>query len=369
MKELIRLYKKFNRYYADNFSKDVRSWLGVSELSLSSKKIKRIYRTFYRDTFVEFSQFVRDLIYSKTPFDFIKETNKESWDLWYYLSFLKSQDLVSIKNGKVIADKSLKEKFIPRYSSKEILAKLRKKFGRFDPIFPTLTLIKRISNQQFTFKPKLDQLPISIESAVNLIETIFRYYPFPNGFLFVGDDDFISLLSMIIEPRFSPIVSDLDEDILSVINRINQKIKTVKRDFTKRKKVKGKILGFCTNPPYTEDGVKSFVKFGLIHFTALGGRGFLEFGNESIGRRLLFLQQFFTRNNLEVTEIIKGKINYPFMLMHPEDEIVYKKLAKLFDKKTIKNNYMLGADIYVLTYIPWHVKRIELKGKKIYSYI
>ena len=368
MKELIRLYKKFNRYYGENFSEDVKSWLGVSELKLSNRIIKKVYRTFYRHTFIEFCKYVRDLVYSKNPFNFIKETNKENWDLWYYLSFLKSEGLIKIKNNQVVPEESLKQKFVRRYSEREVLIKL-KKIGKIDEKQPTFKLIKKLSKHKFRFKPKLDQLPISIESAANLIATIFKYYPLYDNFLFVGDDDFISLLIIAVEPKFSPVVSDLDEEILKTIQDIDERIKTVKRDFSKRRKIEGKFLGFCTNPPYTEDGIETFVKFGMMHFDELGGRIFLEFGNESIGRRLLFLQQFFTKNNLEITEVIKGKINYPFMVMHPEDKIIYDKLSRFFDKEKIKNNYMLGADIYVLTYIPWCVKRIKLKGKKIYSYI
>jgi predicted methyltransferase len=129
------------------------------------------------------------------------------------------------------------------------------------------------------------------------------------------------------------------------------------------------ILGFCTNPPYNEEGIKTFLRYGLLHFDSLGGRVFLEFGDEAIGRKLLLLQRFFTRNNLEITDIVKGVINYPFMLMHPEDHIIREKLMNFFSKELIESGYMIGADIYVLTYIPWKVGRISIKGLKIYTYL
>jgi len=367
--DLVRLYEEFTKFHEDNFSKDVKSWLGVSELELSDEYIRKIYNMFYRHTFIEFYNNVRDIIYLENPFDFIRETNKESWDLWYYISFMTSEDLISIKGNRVEADPKLKSVLTPRYSENDVLRRLRRRVEIDDLYRPTYSLIRKLVKGEVEFKPYLDQMPISIESAITLISTIFKYYPFYDGFLFLGDDDFISILIKIVEPRFKPIVADLDERILGIIKSIDETVEVVRRDFRRRRKVDKEILGFCTNPPYNEKGIKTFLRYGLLHFNDLGGRVFLEFGDEAIGRRQLFLQRFFTRNNLEITEVVKGKINYPFILMHPEDYIVYKMLMNFFDKELIESSYMIGADIYVLTYIPWKVHRIDIKGMEIYTYL
>lgn len=364
MRDLLRLYKKFNKFCCEEFSEDVESWLGVSELELSKETIEKIYNTFHKESFIQFCTNVRDLLYAKNPFEFITSNATEIWDFWCYLSFLVSEGLAEIKNRRIVADEALKEKFIPRYSEKEILYKLYRKFGKVDLTLPTTQLVKK----DFKLKPKLDQLPISIESAVSLIAAIFKYYPLPHGFLFVGDDDFISVISSAIEPKFLPMVADLDEDVLQVAKEKNEKILTFRTNFEKKKSIGKKILGFCTNPPYTEKGVKTFLTFGMLNFGKLGGRVFLQLGDEAIGRKLLLLQEFFVKNNLEVTEIARGKIRYPFMMIHEESRIVFKRLLKFFDEEAIKKNYMLGADLYVLTYIPWQVKHIKTKSK-LYSYI
>jgi hypothetical protein len=367
--DLVKLYEEFIEFHEDNFSEDVRSWLGVSELEISEEDIRRLFKMFYRNTFIEFCNYVRDIIYLKNPFDFIKETNKESWDLWYYISYLASRDLISIKNGKIYAAEELKSNLAPRYSRDEILRRLMSKVEIDDLHRPTSDLIKRLVKGGIEFKPHLDQMPISIESAITLISTIFRYYPFYDRFLFLGDDDFISVLIRLIEPSFKPIVVDLDERILNIIKDVDGDIEVAKRDFRREKRLDKEILGFCTNPPYNEEGIKTFLRYGLLHFDSLGGRVFLEFGDEAIGRKLLLLQRFFTRNNLEITDIVKGVINYPFMLMHPEDHIIREKLMNFFSKELIESGYMIGADIYVLTYIPWKVGRISIKGLKIYTYL
>ena len=324
---------------------------------------------FYRHTFIEFYNNVRDIIYLRNPFNFIKETNKESWDLWYYISFLATNDLISIKENRIKADEELENILVPRYSEEYVLKKIVEKVEIDDLHRPTSSLIEKLAEERFEFKPYLDQLPISIESAVTLISTIFRYYPFYDKFLFLGDDDFISILIKIVEPRFKPIVIDLDERILEIIKSIDEDIEVARRDFRKKKKLDKEILGFCTNPPYNEKGIKTFLRYGLLNLDSLGGRIFLEFGDEAIGRKQLLLQKFFTRNNLEITDLVKGKINYPFMLMHPEDHVIHEMLMKFFDKELIESSYMIGADIYVLTYIPWKVRSLGVRGSKIYTYL
>jgi len=367
LRKLIKIYRKFTKYHRENFTNDVRKWFGTEKVKVEDNFLKKIYNLFYRPTFLEFFTAVRNLVYWKDPLDSMKRNSKDSWDAWYYTSFLISEDLVTIKNGKII-DSAFEGMFLPPYRRDEIIREIGLKAS--DLSQPTFKFIEKITGIKIGFKPRLDQLPISMDSAVNLIETIFRYYPFFNSFLFIGDDDFISVLTTFVDSRFKPSVVDADKELISLINQCNPEIKTEKKDIRKGLRFSFKILGFCTNPPYTELGVKMFVKAGISNFSSLGGRVFLEVGEESIkSARMLDLQRWFSEHRLKVLEIKTGAIYYPFTIMHEEDKIIYRRLSKLIPENSIRKSSMLSASLYVFDYIPWKVKPLRVKGADIYTYI
>ena len=95
---------------------------------------------------------------------------------------------------------------------------------------------------------------------------------------------------------------------------------------------------------------------------------FLEIGDEAIGHRFLFLQEFFAKENLLIREVLANKIYYPYVSLHKEDKVISERLFKIIDKKFVENSPKLGASLYIFDYIPFPVKKVKFK-KSIYSYL
>jgi len=355
-------HKKFLDYYFNEHIKDVKSWLGVPELNISEKLIRKFTKMYYSFTFVEFWNKVRLFISLKKPMKIFEiDETIDTWFVWYVLSFLENENLIKIKDGKVVDNADLKKYFIPILPEREIIKKLKK---------PKLNQpIYKIFGKKFNFKPKLDQLPISIGSAVKVISRITRYYPFYDGFLFLGDDDFLSLLLSKVIPEMKLTAADYDAEVLDLIKRNNENIKTVRVDFRKKKKIKGEFFGFITNPPYTEEGAKTFLDFGINQLSEFGGRVFLEIGDEAILHRRINLMKFFAKKNLEIIELNRGIIKYPKMMIHGEDKIVDEKMKKMLGPKHLGKSFMLTADLYVMNLVPWKILEIKKPKNIIYSYI
>ncbi len=84
---------------------------------------------------------------------------------------------------------------------------------------------------------------------------------------------------------------------------------------------------------------------------------------------MLFLQKYFSEKNLTTSEVITGKISYPYLFIHSEeDKITFEKMKNHFSEDRIKKSKRLGADLWVFDYIPFKVKKIKLNNS-IYSYL
>ena len=199
-----------------------------------------------------------------------------------------------------------------------------------------------------------------------------EYLPLTKKFLFVGDDDFVSVILGLASPDIESTVVDVDEQLLNCLNllsfKFNLKIKTQKIDIQKEKFLGEKFIGFLTNPAYTEEGAKEFLKFGISQLGEDGGFCFLEIGDEAIGNRFLFLQDFFVKKNLIIKELISNKICYPWFLIQKEDKLIYERLRAMLDEKVIKKSPKLSASLYIFDYLPFKVKKLKLKTP-IYSYL
>jgi len=372
-KFLKNLYKKFLKFDRNYFICDAKIWVGVGELKLNKKILKEFYENYKKPPFLEFLSYVKDIIYSRNVFDFIVKKSEEDWNLWYYLKFLEKEKIIKIKkNGKAsLVKKEIKE-IIPRpQNSKEIKRKIEIKLKlKIRDKGPVVNLFKEF--QAFKIKGKWDQMPISTESAFFVVEKILRYLPKNKKFLFVGDDDFISIILSLVEPKIESLVIDADEELLSCIDglalRFNLKIKTRKVDIRKQKFLGEKFVGFLANPMYTTAGVKEFVRFGKNQLGKDGGIVFLEVGEGTIGNRFLFLQDFFTKNNLVIEELILNKIYYPHVILHKEDKEIFKRFSLMFNKKIIKKSPKLGAALYIFQYLPFKPKKVKFK-KPIYAYL
>ncbi|MCD6403135.1 MAG: bis-aminopropyl spermidine synthase family protein [Candidatus Aenigmarchaeota archaeon] len=329
-------------------------------------------------TLVEFYTRVRDVAFSRNVFEVVENGRLDNWYMWHVISFLVESGYAKIdKKGKLTLTSELLSSVLVERKNvddvKKIIQKTLKVRIKNFLRKPSIQALKKIRPRNFEFKPHYDQWPISLESVITLILKILEHYPFKSNFLFIGDDDFASVFLSIVEPRFSSIVVDIDDELLSTIDEFSSslelQIQTKKMDVLKVKRLKKLIFGFCTNPPYTLEGVKSFVGAGLKFFGKDGGRVFLELGDEIMGTRYLFMQKFFVEKRLLIREVARGVVHYPFMLIHENDQRIFEKLKQVMDEKTIKAHYQINGDLWVLDYIPWNVRLMKVKGMKIYSYL
>jgi len=372
-KFLRKLYKKFLDFDRNYYLQDAKTWFGVRELKLNKKILQKFYDNYQRFSFLEFLREIKDIIYSKNVFDFILKNSLDDWGLWYYLKFLEKEKIIKVKrNGKVIVLRKEILKIIPKpQSEQEIKRKLERKLRiKIKGTEPVINLFKKI--QDFKVKSKWDQMPISQSSAIFVVKKILENLPKKGRFLLIGDDDFISVILTLVDPKIECVVCDIDEQLLECINilssKFNLKIETRKVDLGKKKNLGEKFIGFLANPIYTEAGVKEFVKFGKNQLGKEGGVGFLEVGGDDIGSRFLFLQEFFVKNNLIVKEVIPNKIYYPHIMLHKEDKEILKRFSLMIDEKVIRRSPRLGASLYIFNYLPFKPKKMKFK-RPIYSYL
>jgi predicted methyltransferase len=371
LKKLYKKYLKFNKFY---FSLDAQKHsTSLKELKLSDEVLDQFFDNYVKPTFISFLVNAKTIIYSKNIYDFVMKIPSEDWKLWLYLKFLEIERIIKVrKDGGVSLLKKNILNLIPRpQNEEEIKRKIEKELKlKIKEKESVINLFKEI--QDFQVKAKWDQMPISQSSAIFVVKKILENIPLNKKFLFIGDDDFISVILGIADPNIESLIIDADEQLLEYIDilakKFNLKIKTRKVDIRKTKTLGEKFIGFLANPVYTEAGVKEFVKYGLNQLGEDGGLVFLEVGDEAIGNRFLFLQDFFNKNNLIIQELIVGKVFYPYIELYKEDKEILKRLSRLVDKKIIKNSPKLAAYLYIFKYLPSRPKRVKLK-KSIYAYL
>lgn len=373
-KFLRNLYQRFLKFEKFYFFLNVKKHsTSLKELKLSNKIIEGFYNNYYKIPFLIFLQNVKNIIYSKNVFDFILKNSQEDWDLWPYLKFLEKEKIIKVRrNGTVFVLKKEILDVIPKPQTEEqirkkVEGKLKLKIKDREPV---INLFKKFSD--FEVKAKWDQMPISQSSAIFVVKKILENIPLKKRFLFVGDDDFVSVVLSLADPGIESLVIDADDQVLECVDilakKFKLKIKTRKVDLRKTKNLREKFIGFLVNPVYTEAGVKEFVKFGKNQLGDDGGLAFLEVGDESIGNRFLFLQDFFARNNLIIKELITNHIFYPYIELYKEDKEILKRLSLMIDESVIRNSPKLAASFYIFKYIPFKPKKVKFK-KPFYAYL
>jgi len=369
-----KLYQKFLSFAKKDFFICAKKFsTSLKDLKVSDKVLDQFFENYEKPSFLSFLKNVKIIVYSKKISDFILKNFTDEWELWRYLKFLEREKIIRIKrNLKIkIEDKNFLKKIPKPQTEKEIQKKIEKKIKMKVKL---KEWVFNLFRKEFKFFPKIkfDQLPISQGSAIFLVKKILDYLPQKGKFLFIGDDDFVSIILTLAEPKVECTVCDLDERIVKNINFLAKKyrlrIETKKIDISKKKKLKGNFVGFLTNPVYTEEGVKKFVSFGKRQLGKEGGFSFLVVGDESIGNRFLFLQEFFSREKLIILEKINEKIFYPQISLYKEDKEIFKRLSQFFNAKTIKKIPKIGASLYVFEYLPQRPKRVKFK-KNFYAYL
>ncbi len=371
MRELRKLYKEYLKYEEEVFIKESAKWLG-NDARISDETRRKFYRNYYRVSFFGFLKKVKDVIHSPSPFDLVSKGEGDDWSLLQSLNFLKGKELIRVRrDGRVIGNKELKDAIPAPQSEEEIIRRIERKLkAKIDPDSSVLDLVGRFAD----FEPKgdWDQMPISQASAVFTVKKILDYLPLHEKFLFIGDDDFVSVLLSLAEPKTGSLVIDADKDLLlsigSIASRFKLGIETRSVDLRKRPPIKGNFTGFLCNPPYTEEGATWFVDYGLDRLGPDGGFVFLTVGSENIGNRSLFMQRFFTQRNLIMKEMIAGRIEYPFKMLHPEDEISLEGMKKLFNDDVIAGKPKLGANLWIFNHVPFKVERLPKSGS-LYRYM
>ncbi len=369
--DLRKLHKEYLKHEENNFVIESAGWLG-NDRRINAGTRRKFYRNYYRTSFFHFLKEVKDIIHSPSPFDFILKGRGDDWNLLQYLIFLKGKGVIKVKkSGEISGSKQLKDIIPVPQSEEEITRTIEKKLGtKINPDASVLDLVGNFT--KFNPKGNWDQLPISQGSAVFTVKKILDYLPLHEHFLFIGDDDFISFFLALADPKTESLVIDADDELLSSINLLASKFKlgieTKKVDLRNSPALKGRFTGFLCNPPYTEEGATSFLGYGVDQLGNDGGNVFLTIDTENIGNRSLFLQDFFTRKNLVIQEIITEKIKYPFLKLHAEDDDCFKEMKKMFDEKVITGNPKLGADLWIFGYIPFKVERLQ-KSKSLYRYL
>lgn len=335
---------------------------------LKRKELLNVFQQYEKDSYLTFLVKLKTFLYSKNPFDYILNFSTSRYDFFLYLQFLiKEKIIFPREDGKInILKKEILEKIPPPLPFKEIKRRIERKLKiKLNLKEPANSPFKRKSVLEF------DQLPISISSAFFLVEKILQYLPLYKKFLFVGDDDFISLYLCLANPKVEVLVVDIDTGLLEKINEVSKryrlKIKTRELNIEKGEKIKDYFVGALLNPPYNFEGAKKFVDFTTNQFSHDGGVLFLVLGDESIGNRFLFLEKFFNEKNLICWTKIIGKIFYPQNLETEEERIIENNLISYFSKKTIKRNPMMGASLYVFEYIPFKIH--PPKKQSIYTYL
>jgi len=373
-KYLRNLYREFLEFDKSIFILDAEKYsTSLEKIKLSKKTLNEFYKNYYLPAFFSFLGDIKQIIFGKSVFNFILKNFSEDWAMWPYLEFLKRKKIIKVKrNGKVSLLKKEISKFIPApKTEREIQRGVERKLGvKIRKEAFVIDLFKKFHD--FRVKAKWDQMPISQESAIFLVRKILETLPYYKKFLFIGDDDFVSVILTLSNPNIECLVIDIDEQLLECIDflaqKFNLKIETKKVDIQKKKKLEGNFVGFLTNPVYTEEGIKEFVKFGVEQLGKDGGVVFLEVGDESIGKRFLFLQEFFSKNRLVIKEMITGKVYYPWISLYREDKEIERRLTQMIDKKVIEKSPKLGAALYIFNYLPERPKRVKFK-KPIYAYL
>ncbi|MEM5815236.1 MAG: bis-aminopropyl spermidine synthase family protein [Candidatus Aenigmatarchaeota archaeon] len=363
---LERLYDEFLDFYLVEYKRITPKRFGIDKIkNLSTKLIEDVYWNYERKSFFNFSLILRDFWFYSDPFIVMKKFNLDIEPILVFLKFLKRSKIARIGSNKVKFNIDFSSIFIKPSNKDEIIRIIEKRFGGINLNKSVLENI----GYRYSWKENFDQIPITLRSAILVSSEITKYFPFNTSFLFIGADDFIYFILKSINPKMEISVLDIDKNLITLIEEISKHLglsfEFLNMDI-RDGVLKKKFLGTFCNPPYTLDGIVSFLSFSSSAISKKGGVNFLIFGDECIGNRMLFLQSFFSRKNLIIRKIISRKISYIFQNIYKEDRLM-EKISRAVGLE-LRNREYISASLYVLEKIPFKVKKIKINGE-IYSYL
>lgn len=371
MTKLRALYARFIKFSEYQGMKDVLTLSNVDIEKISTAEIKTVVSLYRRMSFFSFLRVLKYFAHSKKVFDIVPKMH-DLYAVLIFVEFLTQENIITVaSNGSITFHKNEWKDILPKPQTEKKIAKIigEKLGAKISMKSPVTDLFSQMG---FSMKTDFDQSPISQKSAFFVIHKILEHLPLSRTFLFVGDDDFTSVLLSLADPSIQSVVIDADKSLLQAIQRCAQKynlrIKTKCFDIRNPKRVAGNFTGFLCNPPYTEKGATIFMQYGLQHLGKDGGFAFLEHGNDGVGNRYLFLQKFFSEKQLITEEIIQGKITYPHIGLYEDYEVTNNRLAKFIDPKIIAQQPELAAALYIFNYVPFPIEQCPTK-QSIYSYL
>lgn len=184
--------------------------------------------------------------------------------------------------------------------------------------------------EYFKIRPSAD---VTLDQSKSLPETSIRrvLFMYNSGaiegkkIIFLGDDDFVSItLGLFFKyilgknEKFYPdiVVVEIDNRIIQTINKIAMEeslnIKTSLHDLRKGlpQELQGKFDTFCTDPPYTVNGLELFATRGMdALISEKGKQGFISFGHKDPDETLLF-QKKLINLGFAISEIIPSFNEY-----------------------------------------------------------
>lgn len=189
---------------------------------------------------IDFSILIRKLIEAKNVDEYIKASGADFDNLAAIIKIAVKNDVVFInKRGKI---------FNSNY---------------FDKKRPILK-----NNIKLIPKSDFNQFPCDIDSRIKRAEFLINRYPFVEylRLAIIGEDDFLSPL-LKDYANFQPIILEKDKRIIKKLKEIDKDVKVYNVDLANDNEFKSinipKIKTFIVDPPYTINGLLTFIYRGL----------------------------------------------------------------------------------------------------------
>src|SRR3989344_1836165 len=195
IQELRDLYCQFLQIHKSSLIVYVRNANNTDGTNnLTDQAIGKAYGAYYRPPFFVFLRDLKTAMYSPSIFECAKTIAKDSEYIAGFAELFAKTKIAKLDtNGKAVSFREDLLGMLPRVRGEdEIKSIIERKLGvRVKASAPATDLIRHVA--PFTTKSKFDQLPISQASAIFEVKKILENLPLPGTFLFVGDDDFISV--------------------------------------------------------------------------------------------------------------------------------------------------------------------------------
>lgn len=365
------LYGRYVRFAEAQYTADAHTFFNFTKERTDKATLRKAVRTYKIVPFFDFLRALKYVAYGRSVSDLVLRIQC-LYKVLLFIEFFSKEGVIKVSRDGSIT--FLKKEWLPLLpqpkTEKEVKEAVEKRLGvRVKEGAPITDLFKKAG---FSVTTAFDQAPVSQGSAIFVVHKILENLPLSETFLFVGDDDFISVMLGLADPSVSSVVIDADKGLLEALDALAKEhalpIRTQLIDVRKPERAKGLFTGFLCNPPYTEKGAEAFVKYGLKHLGEDGGFAFLELGNDAIDNRFLFLQKTFTKNGLLMEQAIREKVVYPHLGTYEDYQLTNERLAAFIDTDVIAKQPELAATFYVFNYVPKPMERVRT-GQSIYTYL